>query len=382
MVFFYIPGINTLNKSLSEGIKYLLGTEIGSGINNCLSSINDYLFDFSGHLSSYMVDPKSSFSQEFIDFNNNISLLSSLGLNTLSTTLGTGAIVYVYDRIINRPATRLYVYEEEIRDRFAHLWNQFRTAWPQGPILDPLVDFDLFDRILRREYWMRYYNTEWGSYDFSFFAEPLHLLQGNVVAWSSFRRYLEYSDLYVIPYEPFRREFEDRWFYDLESVYSDWGVDSERVFSDLELDIGYIVDSTSFRIGSLYQVANQLGHTLNTYDITVNSPHGESPLTITNPESILTGAPVESVRETLHRLDQDFRRFNRDIARNLAELYHWEEVIRYSPAFTHYFGSLAEQRRYTIGRRADLHRFYRLLVVYRVFPDLARRYAYFDLLDL
>jgi hypothetical protein len=121
MVFFYIPGINTLNKSLSEGIKYLLGTEIGSGINNCLSSINDYLFDFSGHLSSYMVDPKSSFSQEFIDFNNNISLLSSLGLNTLSTTLGTGAIVYVYDRIINRPATRLYVYEEEIRDRFAHL---------------------------------------------------------------------------------------------------------------------------------------------------------------------------------------------------------------------------------------------------------------------
>lgn len=46
VVFFLIPGFNTMSKSLSsvsEGFKYYIGSGIGSSINNSLSSTKDYI---------------------------------------------------------------------------------------------------------------------------------------------------------------------------------------------------------------------------------------------------------------------------------------------------------------------------------------------------
>lgn len=81
--FFLLPGFNTMSKSLSsvsEGIKYYIGSGIGSSINTYLSSTKDYIsskFNLYDYLPLEIADSKISLSQEFIDFNNYISLLSS-----------------------------------------------------------------------------------------------------------------------------------------------------------------------------------------------------------------------------------------------------------------------------------------------------------------
>ena len=355
---------------LSEGFKYSLGSGIGSSINNSLSSAKDYIsskINLTDYLSSYMVDPKisSSFSPEFIEFNNNITLLSDLGLNTLSTTV----IVYVYDRIINRPATRLYLYEEDIRNRFADLWVRFNTYGPTRYIRDPLVDFDFY---------RNYSLLPLVGIDYGFFAEPLHLIEGNRVAWSSFRRFLEYSDYYM-SFNLTRRNINNRFYDDVQPRNLD-NLEIRARYHEILRDIDSLVYRTRLRIYTLLQVTEELSHTFNTYDIIANSPYEGNPLTIAY-HNILTGDD-DWASGSLHNLDQRFRRLNREIVRNLAELCELESILQSDPNFRPCFRSEMDQMRFYFSDRRDLHSMYRLLVVYRVFPDLARRYSYFDLLDL
>lgn len=382
VTFFLIPGINTISKSLSsvtEGIKYSLSTGISSNIYSTLSSTKDYLFskfNLYDYLPSEIADSKIFNYQDFIDFNNQISLLSNLGLGTLSATLGTSVTVYVYDRIINRPANRLYLYEEDIRDRFADLWASY---YDHGFFInDPLVD----------SHDSSWYGENFESrFDYGFFAEPIDDLRGNEVAWSSFRRFLEYSDFDIPPSSSFRIDLENRWYADIAPLFIDYSDDQHMVFRvrHMELldDINSLVRRTEFRILTLLQVTEELSRLLNCYNININPPLDVNPLTIANPENILIGDEgyVNRLTINIRDCDQRFRSLNTEIARNLAELYQWEQIITIEPEFRPFY-SRNEQISFRIYERDRLHRLYRLLVIYRVFPDLARRYSYFNLLDL
>lgn len=89
LVFFLIPGINTITKSLDTvKLKDFVSSNFG-GIKESFLSGFDNLKE---SLPSYMVGLESSL--EFIDFNNNITLLASLGLHILRATLSPDLTVY------------------------------------------------------------------------------------------------------------------------------------------------------------------------------------------------------------------------------------------------------------------------------------------------
>lgn len=381
LVFFLIPGMNILGKSLTDGIKYSLGTGIGNGINNCLSSINDKIFYWGEDLSSYIVDSKSSFSQEFIDFNNNITLLSSLGLNTLSTTLGTGIVVWMVNNISNE-YTGPYLYQDsrydsEINTRFRNLWHDF--SWFN---LD--VGHRSLDRIRSPSRNNTIQEAALSRHDLNFFhVDAWRDFPNSHSIFDSYNTFIRDSREYYTESE-LRIRIRETFIGLIDELYGESSnYDNNDVNLFLMERLNEFDRSMLIYLNNMNEIVEELSHVLATHNLTVTPALDGNPLSIGNCDSM----DESSIRELTNRvrdLDNRLRTINNRIVFILDQIIVWENVQQRDTRLRSLYLSRPYARlepNIRVDRIEYLSRRYRFLVIYRIMPDLTIRYTHFNLFD-
>lgn len=293
-------------------------------------------------------------------------------------------------------------YESEINIRFRNLWHDF--SW-----FNLNVGHTSLDRFRSTNYRINQANIL-SRHDLNFF---------HVDAWRDFPN----SDSILPSYNRFVRgsiqyfeselsqNIRDRAIYTIDRLYSEHS-EYQRALARIyesESNIentqpradydrfgpvlhGFLVDrmgemdrNMSHLLNRMNEVVEELSHVLATHNITVTPALDGNPLTIGN-YADMDESSIQELTNTVRDLDNSLRSINNNILVNLNEIIAWVEVTGSDPRLRGFWGSISRDFSQVANgvyvlRSEYFSRRYRFLVIYRIVPDLARRYTHFNLFD-